>query len=477
MRDGRDRDLDRARAPLRASRPSAAPNGSHQPARSPSAGCPAARRGRPGRSPSRRRSPRRGRKLVEPLDQRMADIGRRRPAEAAVRLRLEGQEREDVVDIGAHRLRAARTPGPDGRADVVDDRDRRRAWRAPARATRCVKSGLSMMTRSIGPRRRPRRRPSRAMRDRIVGSRAIDGGKPHHGDVVQRETGSAMPSAAIACAADAAEGAAAPRRASLQRAHQLGAELVAQFLAGDDKDASAAQPPAAPSTGRSTATTKEAEAIGLARASPSGRATRDEPAPTAMPESPARRRFADGARPDRRHVDAKVLSALRRLDEDARPRGAPHGRSEDCRDCAAPGAASGRCPQGPRWRARADPRRPPPDRCRRRRAQPSSVEAERRRRAVLVARLGAPRAGPRSDQGRARVRARRRPGGRAPRSSRTAPRRTWSSPRAMTSLHVLPVAQQRVGAEQRRESRPARTAPTSVTTSGRQSSSARHDRP
>ena len=45
----------------------------------------------------------------------MADIGARRPAEAAVRIGLEGQERQDVVDIGAHlRARPGRQAQTDG---------------------------------------------------------------------------------------------------------------------------------------------------------------------------------------------------------------------------------------------------------------------------------------------------------------------------------------------------------------------------
>ena len=58
----------------------------------------------------------------EPLDQRMADIDAARAAEPRMRFRLERQQRQHAIDIGAHRPRPARPPGPDRRADVVDHR-------------------------------------------------------------------------------------------------------------------------------------------------------------------------------------------------------------------------------------------------------------------------------------------------------------------------------------------------------------------
>ena len=70
-----------------------------------------------------RRSPGAGRSAPHTLDQRVADIGAGRPAEAQVRGRLEGLERHHVVDIGSHRLGPPRPPGPDRRRDVVDHRE------------------------------------------------------------------------------------------------------------------------------------------------------------------------------------------------------------------------------------------------------------------------------------------------------------------------------------------------------------------
>ena len=57
--------------------------------------------------------------------QAVADIGARRPAEARQGFRLEGQDAQDMVDIGPHRRGALGAPGPDARADIVDDGDAR----------------------------------------------------------------------------------------------------------------------------------------------------------------------------------------------------------------------------------------------------------------------------------------------------------------------------------------------------------------
>ncbi len=54
--------------------------------------------------------------------QAVADIGRRRTAEARHDIRLERQHGKHMVDIAEHLLRAIFLPGPDTRTDVVDDR-------------------------------------------------------------------------------------------------------------------------------------------------------------------------------------------------------------------------------------------------------------------------------------------------------------------------------------------------------------------
>ena len=112
-----------------------------------------------GAAARRRRLRRVGAQFAETLDQRMADIKAARAAEPPVGLRLERQQRQHAIDIGAHRFGAAGPPRPDARADVVDDRQFRQR-RAPGRATRWVKSGLSMMTSASGARGDDRLAPS-----------------------------------------------------------------------------------------------------------------------------------------------------------------------------------------------------------------------------------------------------------------------------------------------------------------------------
>src|SRR4026207_2400306 len=53
----------------------------------------------------------------------MADVGAGRTSELPMRLRLEGQQRQHVVDIAAHLVCPARPPGPHARRHVVDDGD------------------------------------------------------------------------------------------------------------------------------------------------------------------------------------------------------------------------------------------------------------------------------------------------------------------------------------------------------------------
>ena len=56
--------------------------------------------------------------------QGMPDIGAGRPAEPPMDLGLERQQRQDVIDIGAHHPRAPRPPRPHRGRDIFDDRDR-----------------------------------------------------------------------------------------------------------------------------------------------------------------------------------------------------------------------------------------------------------------------------------------------------------------------------------------------------------------
>ena len=124
---------------------------------------------------------------ARPLDERMADIGAGRAAEPLVRLGLERQKREEMIDIGPHFARAARPPGPDAGADVIDDGD---LWAALADA-------LGDGVRELG-----------AVDDhdsiRVEGERRIHGsidaahelgqpredcGRPHDSDIGERKDG------------------------------------------------------------------------------------------------------------------------------------------------------------------------------------------------------------------------------------------------------------------------------------------------
>ena len=168
---------------------------------------------------------------VEPLDQRMPDIGAGRPAELAVHLRLKGQDGEDLVDEGRHAARAARTPDPDARRDVLDDRDRRpRLPHAPCDAE--IESGAVDDDEHVRVRLDDRLGRLALSRDdaRGIGDDLGDAVERHllHGkDRLEAE-------ARHAAAADAEE-AHPPPQALAERLHEAGAERIAQFLAGDDE--------------------------------------------------------------------------------------------------------------------------------------------------------------------------------------------------------------------------------------------------
>ena len=64
-----------------------------------------------------------GAQRADLFDQRMSHIAAGRSPEPGEGRRLEGQQRQHVIDVGAHRPRAPRPPSPDRRADIVHDRD------------------------------------------------------------------------------------------------------------------------------------------------------------------------------------------------------------------------------------------------------------------------------------------------------------------------------------------------------------------
>ena len=65
--------------------------------------------------------------LGQALDEWMAHIGGRRAAETVMGGRLEGEQSQKVIHIGPHLRRAAGPPGPNRRADIIDDGNLRRA--------------------------------------------------------------------------------------------------------------------------------------------------------------------------------------------------------------------------------------------------------------------------------------------------------------------------------------------------------------
>ena len=61
--------------------------------------------------------------VIDTFNQRMTHIGAGRPTKFGQDFRLKRQQREDMIDIGPHCSRTARTPRPYRGADVVDNRD------------------------------------------------------------------------------------------------------------------------------------------------------------------------------------------------------------------------------------------------------------------------------------------------------------------------------------------------------------------
>ena len=232
MRQGRQNDLERARLALGGGDRCAEIG--HQPLdhRAARAGQGEDQRRRRG-APARLRFARP--QFGEPLDQRMADVDAARSAEPRMRFRLERQQRQHAIDIGAHRPRPARPPRPDRRADVIDHRQiRQRAADAPRDAVGEV--GAVDDDERVGARCDDRRRGAAdAVEER---RQALDDRQnPHHRDVGEREQ-ALQPFGGHRIAADAEEFDAAAGLLA-ERPHQLEAELVAGRLAGDDGEAQA----------------------------------------------------------------------------------------------------------------------------------------------------------------------------------------------------------------------------------------------
>ena len=116
-----------------------------------SAGCPAAAPRRAGQDRSRSRAGtwRDRRRRRDRSIKRMTDELHRNAGLAIDRL-LERKDRQHAIDEPLHRLQPAGPPGPELRADVVDDRNAERVERLPSRK---LKSGKSIGDEHVGPPR------------------------------------------------------------------------------------------------------------------------------------------------------------------------------------------------------------------------------------------------------------------------------------------------------------------------------------
>jgi hypothetical protein len=165
------------------------------------------------------------------FDQRMAHIGAGRAPEAPMCLGLEGLQRQDVIDVGAHLPGAARPPGPHARTDIIEDRN------VGQPAPDASGNGVGEI-RAVDDHDRIRagghdgvHRAIDALHDRR--QLRHHGGDAHDGDVGEREQ-AAKALRFHGVTAHALE----PDRsgAGLQGSHELRAQLIARFLAGDEKE-------------------------------------------------------------------------------------------------------------------------------------------------------------------------------------------------------------------------------------------------
>ena len=166
------------------------------------------------------------------LGEGMADIGTWRAAEAAVRVRLERQHREHVIDIAPHRGGPARPPCPYGRGHIVDDRDRRRRRTHPPRHP-MGEIGTVDDDQRIGARRDDRPGGQAEMaKDRRQPAR--DRGKSIDGEVGDRDQArEALRRHGVSADAGKGDG---PAGLGGDRRHQRRSQPVAGLLPGDNEN-------------------------------------------------------------------------------------------------------------------------------------------------------------------------------------------------------------------------------------------------
>ena len=139
-----------------------------------------------------------------------------------------------MIDIGPHLARAARPPGPDAGAHIVDDGDRRAAladaFRDGVRKLGAVDDDDRI--RVEGERRiHGAVNPTHKLRQA-----GENGGRPHDRDIGEREDGW-KPGRLHMLPADTGEGPGVCASRLLQRPYQLAAEHVAGMLACHNEDA------------------------------------------------------------------------------------------------------------------------------------------------------------------------------------------------------------------------------------------------
>ncbi len=162
----------------------------------------------------------------------MSDEYARRTVEPLKRLGLEGQKTKHAIDVRPHPGRPAGAPGPDARADIVDNRNGR-VGGADLAGNREREAGYIDCDQAI-------RIISGDRAGRLIDAKdnarqiAYHRGNADDGDIgriEQRfETHRLEVPAADAEKFDFTTGSGAQRR------HQIGSEQIAQFFAGDDAD-------------------------------------------------------------------------------------------------------------------------------------------------------------------------------------------------------------------------------------------------
>ena len=239
-----------------------------------------------------------------------------------MRRRLEGQQRQHVVDIGAH----PRARGRGARPRRSGSRSRRSAGPAARRRTRLatawVKSGAVDDDQHVGLVGDAPRRPSACTRrDDASAAAPSTAHDAHHGDVVRAGTGSSSPSACHGVRRRR------PRSDRVRPGRSRSARISRRRAGRPIPRRRRGRSRAAALTHRCRLGGRRRRGTGRAgrppRSSRADRARASSPLADRDAGEPGRARPGDRARADGRQVDAEVLARLRRLDQDAAASRAP----------------------------------------------------------------------------------------------------------------------------------------------------------